>query len=133
MPPKPALPKGLKSREKSLQQQTPPASPPKSVSTQESSSAPSIDKTPKRNPFEKAERTLWIFVSIVLWLYIIGLVTGKPLLGVLLADPVNTIKEILLGPFKVVGNIIGVDVETLLFGVKTAAETVVKPAVVDEF
>ncbi|KAJ3125575.1 hypothetical protein HK100_010732 [Physocladia obscura] len=57
---------------------------------------------PKRNPFVHAEQALYVFVSVLLWLFMIGWVTGKPLVGILLADPVRTIREILIAPFKFV-------------------------------
>ncbi|KAI9325941.1 hypothetical protein BDR26DRAFT_902408 [Obelidium mucronatum] len=121
------LPKGLKAREKGLSA-TP--APVERTPDREQVEVP----TKKHNPFEKAEQALFILASVILWLYFIGLVTGKPLLGVLLVDPWTTVREILLGPFKLVGNAVGIDVETLIFGSKTVAESLkVAKGVVDEF
>ncbi|ORY44104.1 hypothetical protein BCR33DRAFT_717192 [Rhizoclosmatium globosum] len=137
---KSTLPKALKQRSKeaaSQQQQQSQTNPSSSTST----AAPATTSPPapkKHNPFEKAESGLFILASVIFWLYVVGWVTGKPILGVLFTDPVRTLWEVLLGPFKVIGTAIGVDVEAKLlstfgFGVETVLETVVKPAVHDEF
>ncbi|KAJ3225341.1 hypothetical protein HDU81_008016 [Chytriomyces hyalinus] len=99
------LPKGRRAREKALasaastESSTPPAS----------TAASDSPRKERRDPFERATTALTIFASAILYLYLIGWWFNKPILGILIEDPINTIKHILLAPVLPLLKILGVE------------------------
>ncbi|KAI8608348.1 hypothetical protein BC830DRAFT_965052 [Chytriomyces sp. MP71] len=102
------LPKGRRARQKAvaaLQESSPdsqfakkPASTPVTPTNTLSSTTSPTTTSVKRDPFAAATNTLYYLLSVLLWLYVIGLWFNKPLLGVLLADPLHTLWHVCLAP-----------------------------------
>ncbi|KAJ3245211.1 hypothetical protein HDU78_009691 [Chytriomyces hyalinus] len=124
------LPKGRRAREKALQSA---ASNEPSSPLQPSSTVSDSPEKERRDPFERATTALTIFASAILYLYAIGWWFNKPILGVLIEDPINTLKHILLAPVLPLLKLFGV--EHWVAGVLTPARVVEKvvEAIKDDF